>query len=84
MSPNKYNTDVSIKDNSIMTMNQTMSQPAQKEQPPTSANLAAPPSGLAAASAQVRTLLPRPIINPNRTFFDKLLDFIVGEGPNNR
>lgn len=66
-----------------MTMNQTMSQPAQKEQPPTSVNIAAPPSGLA-ASAQVRTLLPRPIINPNRTFFDKLLDFIVGEGPNNR
>lgn len=45
--------------------------------------VAAPPSGLA-ASAQARTLLPRPIINPNRTFFDKLLDFIVGEGPNNR
>lgn len=45
----------------------------------------APPSALAAAqNAHARTLLPRPIINPNRTYFDKLLDFIVGEGPNNR
>lgn len=45
-----------------------------------------PPSGLAMmnASANARTLLPRPIINPNRTFFDKVLDFIIGEGPSNR
>ena len=28
--------------------------------------------------------LPRPIIAPNRTLFDKLLDFMIGEGPNNR
>lgn len=46
--------------------------------------IVAPPSSLAAANAQARTLLPRPIVNPNRTYFDKLLDFIVGEGPNNR
>jgi hypothetical protein len=44
----------------------------QQQQPPI------PPSGTA------RTLLPRPIINPNRTFFDRILDFIIGEGPNNR
>lgn len=43
----------------------------------------APPTALA-ASTQARTLLPRPIITPNRTFFDRLLDFIIGEGPNNR
>lgn len=36
------------------------------------------------AASQVRTLLPRPIITPNRTLFDKILDFIIGEGPNNR
>jgi len=34
--------------------------------------------------SQARTLLPRPIIAPNRTIFDKLLDFLIGEGPNNR
>ena len=42
-----------------------------------------PPSSLA-ATAPARTLLPRPIVAPNRTFFDKLLDFVIGEGPNNR
>lgn len=31
-----------------------------------------------------RALLPRPIMAPDRTFFDKLLDFVIGEGPNNR
>ncbi|CAF0948860.1 unnamed protein product [Brachionus calyciflorus] len=41
-----------------------------------------PPSSLGVS--QARTLLPRPIITPNRTFFDKILDFIIGEGPNNR
>lgn len=41
-----------------------------------------PPS--VTAASQVRTLLPRPIITPNRTLFDKILDFIIGEGPNNR
>lgn len=34
--------------------------------------------------SQQRTLLPRPIIAPNRTIFDKILDFFIGEGPNNR
>lgn len=33
---------------------------------------------------QARGTLPRPIIAPNRTMFDKVLDFLIGEGPNNR
>jgi hypothetical protein len=46
---------------------------------------AAPPSSLGMDSQSLnRTLLPRPVIAPNRTFFDKLLDFVIGEGPNNR
>lgn len=47
-------------------------------------NMPPPPPSALAASVQARTLLPRPIIAPNRTYFDKLLDFLVGEGPNNR
>lgn len=43
-----------------------------------------PPPPSAMGLSQARTLLPRPIINPNRTFLDKLLDFMIGEGPNNR
>ena len=42
-----------------------------------------PPSSFALASS-ARTLLPRPILAPHRTFFDKILDFVIGEGPNNR
>jgi hypothetical protein len=45
---------------------------------PAAANVA-PPS-----VSQQRTLLPRPIIAPNRTILDKILDFLIGEGPNNR
>lgn len=45
---------------------------------------AAPPNSFVAPNSVARTLLPRPIIAPNRTFLDKLLDFVVGEGPNNR
>ena len=56
-------------------------QPQQMISPPT--NQPAPPSSLSLASS-ARTMLPRPIIAPNRTFFDRLLEFIVGEGPNNR
>ena len=56
-------------------------QPNQMVSPPH--NQPAPPSSFALASS-ARTLLPRPIVAPNRTFFDKLLDFIIGEGPNNR
>ena len=36
------------------------------------------------AMAQPRTVLPRPIVPANRTIFDKVLDFLIGEGPNNR
>lgn len=36
------------------------------------------------AMNQPRGTLPRPIIAPNRTIFDKVLDFLIGEGPNNR
>lgn len=43
-----------------------------------------PPPPAALGMSQARTLLPRPIINPNRTFLDKILDFMIGEGPNNR
>jgi hypothetical protein len=43
-----------------------------------------PPPSAMSISSQPRTLLPRPIINPNRSIFDKLLDFMIGEGPNNR
>ena len=46
-----------------------------------------PPSVLGSShhhQQQQRTLLPRPIIQPNRTIFDRVLDFIIGEGPNNR
>ena len=43
-----------------------------------------PPPPSAMSISQPRTLLPRPIINPNRSIFDKLLDFMIGEGPNNR
>jgi hypothetical protein len=41
-------------------------------------------SGPAVLLPQAKTLLPRPIIAPNRTIFDKILDYIIGEGPNNR
>lgn len=34
--------------------------------------------------SHARTVLPRPIIAPNRTVFDKVLDFFIGDGPNNR
>jgi len=44
---------------------------------------AAPPNSFATINS-ARTLLPRPIIAPNRTFLDKILDFVIGEGPNNR
>lgn len=57
--------------------------PTQTLGPAHQQQLAAPPLALA-ASIQARTILPRPISIPNRTFFDKLLDFIIGEGPNNR
>ena len=43
-----------------------------------------PPPPSALGMSQARTLLPRPIINPNRSFLDKILDFMIGEGPNNR
>jgi hypothetical protein len=54
----------------------------QQQQMPPSAAAAAP--GSASLNTTARTLLPRPIINPNRTYLDKILDFIIGEGPNNR
>ena len=31
-----------------------------------------------------RTLIPRPFIPPNRSTIDKILDFFIGDGPNNR
>ena len=52
------------------------SAPSQPPPPPP------PPSAL--GISQARTLLPRPIINPNRSILDKLLDFLIGEGLNNR
>ena len=52
--------------------------------PPLNQQPAAPPNSFVAPNSVARTLLPRPIIAPNRTFLDKLLDFVVGEGPNNR
>jgi hypothetical protein len=52
-----------------------MNQPGPLPPPP-------PPSAL--GISQARTLLPRPIINPNRSILDKLLDYMIGEGPNNR
>ncbi len=60
---------------------QQMMPPPSSSQP---TSMSAPPSASAASQQQQRTLLPRPIMNPNRTFFDKVLDFIIGEGPNNR
>ncbi len=55
-------------------------------QPSTASNIAGASAANMAPSSvsQQRTLLPRPIIAPNRTIFDKILDFLIGEGPNNR
>lgn len=60
-------------DASSRQMNNTMNVASSAQGPQTSMGL-----------SHQRTLLPRPIIGPNRTFFDKVLDFLIGEGPNNR
>lgn len=37
-----------------------------------------------AAQAQPRLSLPRPVLQQNRSAFDKLVDMIIGDGPSNR
>jgi len=56
----------------------TSNKPIDSSNKPTST------SGPAVLLPQAKALLPRPIIAPNRTIFDKILDYIIGEGPNNR
>ena len=34
--------------------------------------------------SQARTQLPRPVMGPDRSLFDKMIDYLIGEGPNNR
>ncbi|RNA17986.1 lunapark-B isoform X1 [Brachionus plicatilis] len=76
-STNKIGSSGSISSESKPIPTQTLG-PIQNQ----SQQIASPPP--ITAASQVRTLLPRPIITPNRNFFDKILDFIIGEGPNNR
>ncbi len=62
----------------------TFSASSTSNKPSDSSNQPTPTSGSAVLLPQAKTLLPRPIIAPNRTLFDKILDYIIGEGPNNR
>ncbi len=57
--------------------------PVQADSPSPGTQSSASQINSACAPSAPRTL-PRPIIAPNRTLFDKLLDFMIGEGPNNR
>jgi hypothetical protein len=66
-----------ISNSSASNLSRTINQQSSMPPPPSALSLAA-------SATHTRTLLPRPIIAPNRTFFDKLLDFVIGEGPNNR
>jgi hypothetical protein len=66
--PKSIQSNGEIKSDSVVAVSQMQQQP--------------PPSSMSAN--QQRTLLPRPIVTPNRTFFDKILDFVIGDGPNNR
>lgn len=64
---------------------ETSSMSSHRQTSPPLQQHVAPPSSLGLDTQSLnRTLLPRPVIAPNRTFFDKLLDFVIGEGPNNR
>lgn len=74
----KMNESISVSSSSAKLSSQSIMQP-----PPPPPPHQGPPSSFAMANS-ARTLLPRPIVAPNRTFFDKLLDFVIGEGPNNR
>lgn len=83
--PNPNATIMSSASNMNQTISQSQQFQSQNRADGQTPNQAPIPSALGlAASAQARTLLPRPIVAPNRSFFDKLLDFVIGEGPNNR